>query len=126
MIEGEDNKAKVAEYLRRSTSSEYDHLLGRADPSSSIVPSPDHLLLGSFIYDPSAASHVQTFPVDPEVVELGIDVGVAIFKIDSNWGGDFTCLYRVCRRAGMRQRRANDRFGSTEKRRRCVQSANLH
>lgn len=61
-------------------------------------PSPDHLLLASFTYDPSLPSHIQTFPVASEVVELGIDVGIVIFRVESNWGGDFTCLYRVSSR----------------------------
>nr|ODN77334.1 hypothetical protein L203_06274 [Cryptococcus depauperatus CBS 7841] len=55
----------------------------------------DYLPLGSFTYDPSAQSHIQTFPVPPDVVDLGISVGVVVFKIESNWGGDFTCLYRI-------------------------------
>ncbi len=57
--------------------------------------SGDQLLLGSFTYDPSAASHIQTFQIDPSIVELGIDTGVVIFRVTSNWGGEFTCLYRV-------------------------------
>lgn len=56
---------------------------------------PDHLSLGTFTYDPSAPSHIQTFNVDPAIVDLGVDVGVVIFRVNSNWGGDLTCLYRV-------------------------------
>jgi SUN domain-containing protein 1/2 len=56
---------------------------------------PDHLSLGTFTYDPSAPSHIQTFKVDPAIVDLGVDVGVVIFRVNSNWGGDLTCLYRV-------------------------------
>lgn len=26
---------------------------------------------------------------------MGIDMGIVVFKFGSNWGGDFTCLYRV-------------------------------
>lgn len=59
------------------------------------VAAPEHLLLANITYDPSAPHHIQTFPVLPEVAELGIDVGIVIFKIESNWGADFTCLYRV-------------------------------
>ncbi|WVQ78315.1 hypothetical protein IAT38_000400 [Cryptococcus sp. DSM 104549] len=56
---------------------------------------PDHLPLGTFTYDPSGASHIQTFPVPSDIVDLGIKVGVVVFKVESNWGGDLTCLYRV-------------------------------
>ena len=63
--------------------------------SSAISPSPDHLLLASFAYDPSLPSHIQTFPVSPEIVDLGVNVGIVIFRVDGNWGGAFTCVYRV-------------------------------
>lgn len=66
-----------------------------ANASLPSAPSPDSLRLGSFTYDPTAASHIQTFPVNPMIADLGIDMGVVIFRIESNWGGDFTCLYRV-------------------------------
>ncbi|OWZ80276.1 hypothetical protein C366_01159 [Cryptococcus neoformans Tu401-1] len=55
----------------------------------------NYLPLGTFTYDPSSYSHIQTFPVSPDIVELGIRIGVVVFKIESNWGGDLTCLYRV-------------------------------
>lgn len=55
----------------------------------------NYLHLGTFTYDPSSYSHIQTFPVSPDIVELGIRIGVVVFKIESNWGGDLTCLYRV-------------------------------
>ena len=63
--------------------------------------SADQMLLGSFTYDPSSPSHIQTFPVESAVVDLGIDVGIVIFKIQSNWGGEYTCLYRVSDGVGM-------------------------
>lgn len=68
-----------------------------ADLRSNLPPSaaPEHILLANITYDPSAPHHIQTFPVLPEVVELGVDLGIVIFKIESNWGADFTCLYRV-------------------------------
>ncbi|KAK8869764.1 hypothetical protein IAR55_000332 [Kwoniella newhampshirensis] len=56
---------------------------------------PDYLPLGSFTYEPTALSHIQTFPVASDIVDLGIKVGVIVFKVESNWGGQFTCLYRV-------------------------------
>ena len=31
----------------------------------------------------------------PAVIEMGIDMGIVVFKVESNWGGDLTCLYRV-------------------------------
>lgn len=26
---------------------------------------------------------------------MGIDMGIIVVKVESNWGGDLTCLYRV-------------------------------
>ncbi|EIW69445.1 hypothetical protein TREMEDRAFT_71629 [Tremella mesenterica DSM 1558] len=80
VVEGEQNKAKLMAYHEsRGTES----------------PSVDNLLLTEFTYDPNSPSPIQTVPVSPDIVELGIDTGIVIFKIESNWGADFTCLYRV-------------------------------
>lgn len=51
--------------------------------------------LALFEYDIHARSHVQTFSLDPYVLRSGIDVGVVILQVTSNWGGDSTCIYRV-------------------------------
>lgn len=67
-------------------------LTGRA---SSLAGSSDQLLLASVLYDPHAVDPTQTFPIAPAIVELGVDMGIVVFKVESNWGGDLTCLYRV-------------------------------
>ena len=96
-MEGQANKNKVSEYLATNQASQsYVPQTVIADTrSTSIPPSPDHLLLATVQYDPSAENPTQTFPIPPAIIELGIDVGIVIFKIESNWGGDLTCLYRV-------------------------------
>ncbi|ORX39945.1 UNC-like C-terminal-domain-containing protein [Kockovaella imperatae] len=81
VVEGSENKAKVERYLESHPNSDFN--------------TSDQILLGSFTYDPSSPSHIQTFPVEPAVVDLGIDVGIVIFRIQSNWGAEFTCLYRI-------------------------------
>lgn len=63
--------------------------------SSEVAPSPDHLLLASVEYDPSSDDPTQTFPIPPAIIDLGVDIGIVIFKVESNWGGELTCLYRV-------------------------------
>ncbi|KAJ7321339.1 UNC-like C-terminal-domain-containing protein [Mycena albidolilacea] len=41
-------------------------------------------------------NHIQTFPVDTEIRNLGIDFGVVMLIVKSNWGmGEYTCLYRI-------------------------------
>lgn len=69
--------------------------LADSHSSSSIPPSSDHILLASIDYDPHAEQPIQTFPVPPVIIEMGIDMGIVIVKVESNWGGDLTCLYRV-------------------------------
>ncbi|WVQ71662.1 hypothetical protein IAR50_001202 [Cryptococcus sp. DSM 104548] len=81
LVDTEENREKLASYWAENPSDE---------PTDE-----DYLPLGTFSYDPSAYSHIQTFPVPSDVVNLGIPVGVVIFKVESNWGGDLTCLYRV-------------------------------
>ncbi|KAI0324606.1 hypothetical protein GY45DRAFT_1262531 [Cubamyces sp. BRFM 1775] len=46
-------------------------------------------------YDIYAATHVQTFPLDSYVAQSGVDFGIMVFEILSNWGGETTSLYRV-------------------------------
>ena len=58
-------------------------------------PSSNHVLLASMTYEPSLPNHIQTFPVSPQVVALNIDVGIVVVKVLNNWGGDYSCLYRV-------------------------------
>lgn len=40
-------------------------------------------------------SPVQTFPVVPEIIKMGIPVSDVVFAFNSNWGGNLTCIYRV-------------------------------
>ena len=59
-------------------------------------PSADYLLLSTFEYDTGAPNYIQTFPVPRAITEMGIKMGVVIWKFKSNWGAeDYTCLYRV-------------------------------
>ena len=59
-------------------------------------PSPDYLLLSTFTYDVDAPNYIQTFPVPRAITDMGIKMGVVIWKFKSNWGAeDYTCLYRV-------------------------------
>ncbi|WWD15961.1 hypothetical protein CI109_100385 [Kwoniella shandongensis] len=80
ILDDEEDKEKFAQYWAQ-----------KEDPAAQ----PDYLPLGSFTYDPAALSHIQTFPVASDIVDLGIKVGVVVFKVESNWGGHFTCMYRV-------------------------------
>ncbi|EMD31344.1 hypothetical protein CERSUDRAFT_119910 [Gelatoporia subvermispora B] len=55
----------------------------------------EYVRVANFTYDIHAPRHIQTFPVRPEVQELGIDFGVVVLMVKSNWGKEYTCLYRM-------------------------------
>ncbi|WVQ98779.1 hypothetical protein IAU59_005910 [Kwoniella sp. CBS 9459] len=80
VLDNEDDRSKLAQYW------------AEREESDAV---PDYLPLGTVTYDPSSFSHIQTFPVPAAIQELDIKVGVVVFKVESNWGGSFTCLYRV-------------------------------
>ncbi|OCF41302.1 hypothetical protein I317_04873 [Kwoniella heveanensis CBS 569] len=80
VLDNEEDRSKLAQYWERRGDAE---------------PTPDYLPLGTITYDPSSISHIQTFPVPSDIQELDIKVGVVVFKVESNYGGSFTCLYRV-------------------------------
>lgn len=56
---------------------------------------PDRIRLARFTYDPYGPSPLQSFPVVPEIIKMGIPVSDVVFAFNSNWGGNLTCVYRV-------------------------------
>ena len=55
----------------------------------------EYIRLANFTYNIHSPNNVQTFPVLPEIRELGIDFGIVVLRVLNNWGrDDFTCLYR--------------------------------
>ena len=56
---------------------------------------PEYIRLASFTYNIHSPNNVQTFPVLPEIRDLGVDFGIVVLRVLNNWGrDDFTCLYR--------------------------------
>lgn len=107
LVEGQDNIAKVETWRARE-----GHELGHPEipPGSFLYPragtliprpevfieSPEYIRIASFQYDIHSPTNIQTFPVDPQIEGLGVDFGVVVLMIKSNWGmRDYTCLYRV-------------------------------
>jgi SUN domain-containing protein 1/2 len=92
MVEGQDNVAKL-EAWRAEMPQGREHEL----PRPKMLPkSPEYIRIASFQYDIHSPNNVQTFPVDGEIRTLGIDFGVVVLVIKSNWGMDeYTCLYRI-------------------------------
>ncbi|PVG04261.1 hypothetical protein CPB86DRAFT_778529 [Serendipita vermifera] len=107
LVDGAENVRKVAEYHRRREQ-RYRDLVNAAnregrtppppeDPYPSTLPPDAHYLrLAQFSYDVNAPSHIQTFSVPQEIQDLGVDIGIVVLMVRSNWGEpNWTCLYRL-------------------------------
>lgn len=111
LIEGQDNLAKFVEWKtrRREEMRVQAELAGDADATAEqmVLPEEEHypttlpravpyMRIAGFAYNIYAPQHIQTFTVPQEVQDLGIDFGVVVLVVRSNWGRDeFTCLYRL-------------------------------
>ena len=106
LVEGKDNIAKVHEWReRRDAERHAAEEAGQPVPPNlvddvvyprSLPKSPEYIRVANFTYDIHALEYIQTFPVREEIKELGIDFGVVVLLVRSNWGKDeFTCLYRL-------------------------------
>ncbi|KAJ7038736.1 hypothetical protein C8F04DRAFT_1255658 [Mycena alexandri] len=91
MVEGQDNVAKLAAWRAEVPLPTPEY----ARPK--MLPKLQELIrIASFQYDVHAPKNIQTFPIDPEIRNLGIDFGVIVLVVTSNWGmGEYTCLYRI-------------------------------
>ncbi|KAJ7108175.1 hypothetical protein C8R44DRAFT_636858 [Mycena epipterygia] len=92
MVEGQDNIAKMEVWRAEMT-----QRLEREPERPRMLPkSPDYIRIASFQYDIHSSNNIQTFPIDTEIRNLGIDFGVVVLMVKSNWGmAEFTCLYRI-------------------------------
>ena len=54
-----------------------------------------YVKVAEFAYDIEAEANVQTFAALEDVRALGVDFGVVVLVVKSNWGREFTCLYRL-------------------------------
>lgn len=104
MVEGKDNIAKVKEW-QAEKQRQREEALERGEVASeeedvaypkTLPKSPEYIRIANFSYDIHAPRNVQTFPVLQEIQDLGVDFGIVVLRIQSNWGMDaFTCLYRM-------------------------------
>jgi len=101
LVEGKDNLEKYRLYQQRKEQLREEALeQGLSVPEEAPYPnlpkSPPYMKIASFSYDIKAANNIQTFTVDEDIQDLGIDFGLVVLMINSNWGlEDFTCLYRL-------------------------------
>jgi len=107
MVEGMDNIVKVKaweigkaakrEEAKKAAEAKGAEFVDEAEVAyPPLIPqSPQYLRIASFTYDIHASRNIQTFPIDEEIRQLGVDFGVVLLVIKNNWGQDaYTCLYR--------------------------------
>ena len=90
LVEGAANFAKVAAWDAARTDA------GEEVPTQppSLPHTARYVRIARLEYDLDAPNAVQTFPVDEEVRKMGMDFGIVVLRVLSNWGQEFTCLYR--------------------------------
>lgn len=84
---------------RWETNQALNMLFPRTTSSGLTPPDAFHVLLTSFVYDAKSENPIQSFPVHADLVALELITENVIFKLNSNHGASFTCLYRVSRSA---------------------------
>lgn len=99
LLEGKDNWEKYAEYESERAQAREEGADIPEDPEypSDLPRSRNvrYVPITSFMYDIHASNNVQTFPVYQDIQDLGLDFGVVVLVVKSNWGSkDLTCLYR--------------------------------
>ena len=93
LVEGKDNIARV--HAWKEDLADRDNNYEVVDYPKTLPKHPEYIRLANFTYDIHSPNNVQTFPVMPEIQELGIDFGIVVLRVLSNWGrDDFTCVYR--------------------------------
>lgn len=54
-----------------------------------------YVRIGRWVYDPRLPNHVQTFPLQVRLDDFGVGIQRLAVRALTNWGEDYTCLYRV-------------------------------
>lgn len=96
-VEGDENIAKVRAWKADRAWRREESLDAEEEEPEypATLPNTQYIRLARFTYDIHAPRNIQTFPVDDEIRELGLDFGITVLRVLSNWGQDqFTCLYR--------------------------------
>ncbi|KAL4887309.1 hypothetical protein BJY04DRAFT_175597 [Aspergillus karnatakaensis] len=56
---------------------------------------PHYYRIAKWTYDINDGNHVQTFPVNARIDSDQVRVDKVIFRVNSNWGSNATCIYRL-------------------------------
>ena len=96
LVEGSENERKLKEWREMKEAIRSSSEAEEEEEYPSILPrQPAYIRLADFTYDVDGPSHVQNFPVSDKIKEMGLDFGVVVLMVKSNWGRrEFTCLYR--------------------------------
>ncbi|KDQ57114.1 hypothetical protein JAAARDRAFT_35716 [Jaapia argillacea MUCL 33604] len=107
MVEGKDNLAKLRERnLEKARRNEEARQVAEEKGlpfedieetyPRSLPTFPPYMRIANFTYDIHSPNNIQTFSVPQEIRDLGIDFGMVVLRVRSNWGmDDYTCLYRL-------------------------------
>lgn len=101
LVEGKDNIAKVSGWMaekarRMEEAKERGEEMEEEEYPKTLPKSPQYVRVAHFSYDIHAPNNVQTFPILPEIRDLGVDFGVVALRVKNNWGRkELTCLYRL-------------------------------
>jgi len=109
MVEGKDNIAKVkawqaekatrkaeARKMAKEQGVPFVEDGGDVAYPKTLPKSPQYIRIANFTYNIHSPRHIQSFPVDEGIRDLGVDFGIVVLRIKSNWGRDeYTCLYRL-------------------------------
>ncbi|KAJ7843221.1 hypothetical protein B0H14DRAFT_2585863 [Mycena olivaceomarginata] len=91
MVEGQDNVAKLEAWGAEISQGAHEPERPKMLPQL-----PEFIRIAALQYDVYSPNHIQTFPVDTEIRNFGIDFGVVVLIMKSNWGmGEYTCHYHI-------------------------------
>ncbi|KAI5119415.1 hypothetical protein M0805_009866 [Coniferiporia weirii] len=102
LVEGQDNLSKLRDYrAQKEVAQQEAHGKDRSETEkepvypSALPKSVEYMRIATFMYDVHAPNNIQTFSVPEQIKTLGIDFGLVVLFVNSNWGREeFTCLYR--------------------------------
>ena len=84
--------AKKARKLDNKLMEEYHHT---AWLNCTSKPKPEFVCVGKGQYNIHRDNHVQSFSVSNMIEALGLTTNRMVIRVNTNWGADHTCIYRV-------------------------------
>jgi SUN domain-containing protein 1/2 len=100
LVDGADNLEKYKAWVeQREHAREQAELFGEEfeeeEFPKTLPRGAPFMRLAKFKYNAHSPKEVQTFPVAENIQKLGMDFGIVVLFVQSNWGREeFTCLYR--------------------------------